>query len=57
MKTRIILTMMAAALILGAVGGAEAGNYVNWKAGFWFAVPEGWDKVDYMVVDRYLAQT
>lgn len=57
MKTRIIMTMTAAALILGAVGGAEAGNYVNWKAGFWFAVPEGWDKVDYMVVDRYLAQT
>lgn len=56
MKARIIMTM-AALLLLSAVGGAQAANYVNWKAGFWFAVPDGWDKVDYMVVDRYLAQT
>jgi hypothetical protein len=57
MKSKLIMMMTAAALLVGAVGQAEAANYVNWKAGFWFAVPEGWDKVDYMVVDRYLAQT
>jgi hypothetical protein len=57
MKTRIMMTVIAAMLLLGAVGPAAAANYVNWKAGFWFAVPDGWEKVDYMLVDRYLSLT
>jgi hypothetical protein len=36
------------------ISGASAENYVNWKGGFWFEIPDGWEKVDYMVVDRQL---
>jgi len=57
MKTKIIMTAILTLLLLGAVGPAGAANYVNWKAGFWFTIPEGWDKVDYRVVDRYLSMT
>jgi hypothetical protein len=57
MKSRIIMTAVLALLLLGATGPAGAANYVNWKAGFWFAIPDGWDKVNYMVVDRYLSLT
>lgn len=57
MKSRIIMTAVLALLLVGAAGPAGAANYVNWKAGFWLAIPDGWDKVDYMVVDRYLSMT
>jgi hypothetical protein len=51
-RKTIILTI-ALLLLVGSTGRAE--NYVDWKAGFWFAVPEGWEKVDYGLVDQYLA--
>ncbi|MDD4052243.1 MAG: hypothetical protein PHR28_10160 [candidate division Zixibacteria bacterium] len=57
MKTRIVMTAIMAVLLLGSAGSAGAANYVNWKAGFWFAIPEGWDKIDYRVVDRFLSLT
>lgn len=57
MKAKMITTAVAAILLLGAVGSAGAANYVNWKAGFWFSIPDGWEKVDYMLVDRFLSLT
>ncbi len=47
------ISVIALLLLIGSAGRAE--NFVDWKAGFWFAVPEGWEKVDYGLVDRYLA--
>lgn len=32
-------------------------NYVNWKAHFWVSIPDDWTKIDYLVVDRFLAMT
>jgi len=42
-------------LMLGS--GVSADNYVNWKGGFWFEIPEGWEKVDYSLVDAFLRMT
>jgi len=50
----IVLTVVISAC-LPAHSTAE--NYVNWKGGFWLTIPEGWDKVDYRIVDRFLAMT
>ncbi len=51
--------LMAAAMVIiaiwAATGPLAATNYVNWKGGFWFAVPEGWEKVNYLLVDRLLS--
>ncbi len=33
----------------------RADNYVNWKGGFWFALPDNWEQVNYAIVDRYLS--
>jgi len=52
---KVLMLVWWAVLTMAAVAPAE--NYVNWKGGFWFAVPEGWEKVDYMIVDQLLAMT
>jgi len=46
------------ALVVGLLfmaSSPRADNYVNWKGGFWFAVPDQWEQVNYAVVDRYLS--
>lgn len=52
---KVLMLVWWMVLTMAAVAPAE--NYVNWKGGFWFAVPEGWEKVDYMIVDQLLAMT
>jgi hypothetical protein len=49
--------LIATLLLLVSVSSVPAVNYVNWKGNFWFGVPEGWEKVNYIVVDRYLAMS
>ena len=44
-------------LLLVMATGLPAANYVNWKGGFWFSIPDGWEKVDYRIVDNYLRMT
>jgi hypothetical protein len=39
------------------VSNAAADNYVNWRGGFWFEIPKGWEKVDYRMVDAFLSMT
>lgn len=54
MKNRLILILaLVAVLLLGSMVSAE--NYVNFKGQFYFEIPEGWDKVDYRLVDYYLS--
>ncbi len=54
MKNRLILILAIVAVLLsGSMVSAE--NYVNFKGQFYFEIPEGWDKVDYRVVDYYLS--
>lgn len=54
MKNKLILILVMVALVLsGSMASAE--NYVNFKGGFYFEIPEGWDNVDYMVVDYFLS--
>jgi hypothetical protein len=50
----LIGPLMALALLFCAAS-PRADNYVNWKGGFWFAVPDHWEQVDYAIVDRYLS--
>ena len=45
----MLIVMAATASSLSAV------NYVDWKGGFWFTLPDKWEKVDYRLVDRYLS--
>lgn len=45
-------------LMLVVAGSAiHAENYVNWKGGFWLSIPDSWEKINYNVVDRFLAYT
>jgi hypothetical protein len=48
----LVMLALAAAATL-----APAANYVNWNGGFWFALPDGWMKIDYRYVDRFLVMT
>ncbi|MFH1700974.1 MAG: hypothetical protein ABIE07_10335 [Candidatus Zixiibacteriota bacterium] len=49
MKKWVIIFLALAVFILPI--GALAGNYVNWKGGFWISYPKNWEKVDYRIVD------
>lgn len=52
------LILMVAGIMVALVSlPVSAENYVNWKGGFWFTIPEGWEKVNYRIVDQYLAMT
>lgn len=56
--SRMLRTIILVTLMLITAGSAvQAENFVNWRGGFWFSVPEGWDKVNYRTVDRFLAYT
>jgi len=50
-----IILMVMGLLMIGP--GLSAENYVNWPGGFWFEIPEGWEKVDYRLVDAFLSMT
>lgn len=47
----------AVMLLLTLAPDLSAENYVNWKGDFWFSLPDDWEKVDYRLVDRFLAYT
>jgi hypothetical protein len=52
------LTVVCPALMLALLfcaSSVRANNYVNWKGGFWFALPDHWEQVNYALVDRYLS--
>lgn len=49
------LAVLFVGLILSVSAAAE--NFVDWKGNFWFTIPETWVKVDYQIVDQYLAMT
>lgn len=51
---RIVVFALTVLLGLAAAPAAVAENFVDWKGGFWFSMPDGWEKVDYKVVDRVL---
>lgn len=53
-ENRLIIILAIVAILISS-GLASAENYVNFKGGFYFQIPEGWDKVDYRVVDYYLS--
>jgi len=55
-RLRFFIIFVLLGLSLMAMPG-RAENYVNWKAGFWLTVPDDWQKVDYKIVDHYLALT
>jgi hypothetical protein len=55
--SRIKLTTLITLVLLCTGSLSSAENYVNWRAGFWVTIPDGWDKVGYEKVDFYLAQT
>jgi hypothetical protein len=46
-------------LLMLTLTGADisADNYVNWRGSFWLEIPEGWEKVDYRLVDVFLSMT
>ncbi len=52
---KVLMLVWWAVLTMAVAAPAE--NYVNWKGGFWLTVPEGWEKVDYIIVDQLLAMT
>lgn len=54
-KVTFVALMMLASLLF--ITGANAENYVNWRGGFWLQIPDNWGKVDYNIVDQYLAMT
>ena len=55
MKKRLNMILFFVGIcLLSAVTGA-ANNYVDWNGNFWLTVPDGWDKVDYNIVDQYLS--
>lgn len=47
------LTLVVGFLFL--TSSTRADNYINWKGGFWFALPDHWEQVNYAIVDRYLS--
>lgn len=52
------MAVLSLALVLGLLffaSSLRADNYVNWKGGFWFALPDQWEQVNYAIVDRYLS--
>jgi len=49
------ICLMVVLLLAVSAAAPEAKNYVNWKGGFWLEFPDDWEKIDYRVVDRYLA--
>lgn len=53
-KSLLFLILLVLTLTVNAL---PSGNYVNWKAQFWISIPDDWSKVDYMIVDRFLAMT
>ena len=55
MIRRLKYVLMMLMVTAATAGSLSAANFVDWKGGFWFTVPEGWDKVDYRLVDRYLS--
>ncbi len=54
---KIVSTVFVIMMVLMIGTDLSAENYVNWSGGFWFEVPEGWDKADYRLVDRFLSMT
>jgi hypothetical protein len=51
----ITISLLLALGLLFLASSPRAENYVNWKGGFWFALPDGWEQVNYAIVDRYLS--
>jgi hypothetical protein len=55
--SRIISVVFVVLMLLATVPDLSAENYINWRGGFWFSVPDDWEKIDYRLVDRFLSFT
>ena len=53
--SKVMFVALAIMFSLLLTMGASAENYVNWRGGFWIAIPDGWEKVDYRLADQYLS--